>query len=463
MSVLLIGAAEAALVSKAPGKKKKTRPLQVVPFEPWKPAWPRLTKSNRTHLPFANGTNCLGILTAGKLRTFNWPGVWQSHAAFLKPPGHVCVDHFLCVGEGPGEAPIDDAVAAMGLRVLAFKSTSQRDRLRQCWLKASYERHQAGMPPHGWFLRNRPDSIFFGPIPWPEDPAARFRETLSSPKDAVYAPFTDARLVQTLTSLRNPTFASNLARAAAPPSNSRGGDDAGGHEPPSLPGGGEAPTVYNTDFVDPRLACCGQTGADKCGEFLRHGGYFEAGGAGGLSAAPAKSKSKDAAKRRRARLSAGREAARPCATVSDQLALVPARFARAYFDPGSMVKVSGPRGPAPGKVARPPETEPAWASGRCGGWIEGPEAEVAAAKARGIVGFDAKSAGGHFMTAEGVLSYALAKAGARVRPLGANYTIDPRRIRAFDEARMTTQEVSGGTGQAPMAMLPGVFQDTGGP
>ena len=81
MSVLLIGAAEAALVSKAPGKKKKTRPLQVVPFEPWKPAWPRLAKSNRTHLPFANGTNCLGILTAGKLRTFNWPGVWQSHVS----------------------------------------------------------------------------------------------------------------------------------------------------------------------------------------------------------------------------------------------------------------------------------------------------------------------------------------------------------------------------------------------
>lgn len=47
----------------------------------------------------ANGTGCLAILTCGQLRTFNWPGVWQSQAAYLPhgPAAGVGVDHFLCV------------------------------------------------------------------------------------------------------------------------------------------------------------------------------------------------------------------------------------------------------------------------------------------------------------------------------------------------------------------------------
>lgn len=45
------------------------------------------------------------------------------------------------------------------------------------------------------------------------------------------------------------------------------------------------------------------------------------------------------------------------------------------------------------------------------------------------------------LTPEGVLNFALRKAGAVVRPLGAQFTLDPRRLRLFEEEGMTSEAV----------------------
>eukprot|EP00613_Pedinella_sp_CCMP2098_P079791 CAMPEP_0171962006 /NCGR_PEP_ID=MMETSP0993-20121228/166325_1 /TAXON_ID=483369 /ORGANISM="non described non described, Strain CCMP2098" /LENGTH=84 /DNA_ID=CAMNT_0012610225 /DNA_START=1 /DNA_END=251 /DNA_ORIENTATION=+ len=74
-------------------KKKKARALPVAEVVPW-----HQRKPGNGPPPLSPGLNCLAILNVGLLRTFNWPGVWQSQAARL-PHGATagCVDHFLCI------------------------------------------------------------------------------------------------------------------------------------------------------------------------------------------------------------------------------------------------------------------------------------------------------------------------------------------------------------------------------
>jgi|AntAceMinimDraft_5_1070358.scaffolds.fasta_scaffold30857_3 hypothetical protein len=59
-------------------RANKSRELPIVEVNSW------LAHRHPTaRESLANGTNCLAILNVGQLRTFNWPGVWQSQAARL--------------------------------------------------------------------------------------------------------------------------------------------------------------------------------------------------------------------------------------------------------------------------------------------------------------------------------------------------------------------------------------------
>lgn len=242
----------------------------------------------------------------------------------------------------------------MGIHVLGFDAENQIERLRQCWLKAQYERHRQGLSSYAWFLRTRPDTIFFKSVMWPPWNAASnfFLLSLDSADAAVYAPFSDAR---NLPALFNKGARSGVNQ------------------------------VLNIDFTYPRNPCCGLVGEGPCFDYVQHGGMFEAGPSEvlvkNLAAQRERIKAKDP-------VSFEREVHRPCATITDQLALVPARFARAYFDPASVIKIHGANTSSPkmyipkaassqsstegeGGGEHSLRLEATWTRARCGGWVQG--------------------------------------------------------------------------------------------
>lgn len=124
----------------------------------------------------------VAVCFAGELRTFTRPVVWQSQALFLLAPLRTAVEHkggsvdvFAVIDNGDDEKKVDDILKSepfnavvIDRSVVVSAAHEQRKRVTRCFellVDREFGSGAATGPSYAWFVRYRPDTVWYGPLP----------------------------------------------------------------------------------------------------------------------------------------------------------------------------------------------------------------------------------------------------------------------------------------------------------